>query len=94
MFEKILIKKRLRKCREDKSLTRPQVCELTGIPMKTLTGWELDKGLPRLDKAGILAELYGVSVDYILGRTDNPEINNSNKFREVSNLNNVNMVLR
>ena len=78
MFEKILIKKRLRKCREDKSLTRPQVCELAGIPMKALTGWELDKGLPRLDKAGILSEPYGVSVDDILGRTDepiNPEIN-------------------
>ena len=76
MFEKSLIKERLRKCRELKGFIRPQVVKETGIPLNTLANWEVDKQLlPRLDKAGILAELYGVSVDYILGRTDNPEVN-------------------
>ncbi|KAK8835318.1 hypothetical protein M9Y10_013523 [Tritrichomonas musculus] len=79
MFKKNLISERLRKSREMKNLTRPQVQEKTGIPLSTLTDWELKRNLPRLDKAGILAELYGVSVDYILGRTDNPEVNKSFK---------------
>ena len=75
MFEKNLIKKRLRECREKCNLIRPKVEELVGIPLNTLSKWEIGKELPRLDRAGILAELYGVSLDYIVGRTDNPEVN-------------------
>ncbi len=79
MFDKFLIKKRLRKLREEKNLTRPQVFEATGIPIRTLTDWEIEKeNMPRLDKAGLLAEFYDVSLDYIIGRTDdpiNPKIN-------------------
>ena len=79
MFDKFLIKKRLRKIREEKHLTRPQVFEATGIPTMTLTDWEIEKeNMPRLDKAGLLAEFYDVSLDYIIGRTDdptNPKIN-------------------
>ncbi len=79
MLKKNLISERLRKSREMKHLTRSQVQEKTGIPLSTLTDWELKRNLPRLDKTGILAELYGVSVDYILGRTDKPINSEVNK---------------
>lgn len=76
MFKKILIKKRLRECREKCKLFRLKVAELTGIPFSTLVKWEtIPSRIPPLDKAGQLAELYGVSLDYIVGRTDNPEVN-------------------
>lgn len=75
MFEKILIKKRLRECREKKGFVRPYVVKKVGIGLNTLIGWESNICLPPLDKAGQLAELYGVSLDYIVGRTDNPEVN-------------------
>lgn len=75
MFEKFLIKKRLRECRDNKGFTRPAVVKATGIPLNTLSDWEMRVSMPPLDKAGQLAELYEVSVDYILGRTDNPEVN-------------------
>ena len=35
----------------------------------------LKKGMPEAEKACVLADYLDCSVDYLLGRTDNPEIN-------------------
>ena len=75
MKEISLIKKRLREARENSKLTRPQVAEKINIPRATIEGWEMTGSLPRLDKAKILSELYNVSLDYIVCKTDNPEVN-------------------
>lgn len=75
MEEIYSIKKKLRKIRENKGLSRPKVSEKTGIPRRSIEYWEMDGNLPPLDKSKILAELYGVSLDYLACRTDNPEVN-------------------
>lgn len=41
----------------------------------TLYKW--DKSSPSTDKANRVAEYFGVSVDYLLGKTNNPDINKS-----------------
>ena len=78
-MNKILsIKKRLKEIRESKEFSRPKVSKETGIPEATLKDWEMNGTLPRLDKAQQLAQLYGVSLDYLACRTDepiNPEVN-------------------
>lgn len=71
----LLIKKRLKKIREDKGLSRPKVYKDTGIPRATIEGWEMNKFLPKMEQLIILADYYNVSLDYIACRTDNPEIN-------------------
>ena len=71
-----IFKKRLREIRQSKGLSRPQVSKETGIPIGTIEGWESrDKQIPLLDKIAVIAEFYNVSLDYIIGRTDNPEVN-------------------
>ena len=69
------MKKRLRKIREDKGLTRPQVSKETGVPRPTIEGWEIRKNYPNLEQLIIIADYYNVSLDYIACRTDNPQIN-------------------
>lgn len=75
MNSRTLIKNRLKELRSNKNLSRPQVCKSTGIPLNTLKYWELGKTNITIENIRILADFYGVSIDYIAGRTDNPEIN-------------------
>lgn len=59
---------RLRISREKKNLKQTQVRERTGINNKTLSGYEKGVSEPDFETLKILADLYEVSVDYLLGR--------------------------
>lgn len=63
---------RLRDLRNDAHLTQEQVGEL--LHTKQSVYWRYEKGrrLLPVDCLIILADLYHVSTDYILGRTDDP----------------------
>ena len=63
---------RLRKARERKNLTQVQVKQRTGINNKTLSGYEKNVSEPDLETLKILANLYEVSVDWLIGNTDDP----------------------
>ena len=75
MEEKILPKDRLRELRAKKGLTRNQLHEATELSNNALRDWELGDCIPNGKYLVILADYYGVSIDYIMCRTDNPEIN-------------------
>ena len=47
----------------------------TGIDQALLSKYENGTRVPPTDALLILADFYKVSIDYILKRTDNPEIN-------------------
>lgn len=64
---------RLRIARERKNLKQTQVKERTGINNKTLSGWENGLSEPDSESLKILANLYEVSTDWLLGRTDSPK---------------------
>lgn len=68
-----IMAKRLRDARERKNLKQTQVKALTGINNKTLSGYENGVSEPDLETLNKLAELYEVSVDWLMGRTDNPK---------------------
>ncbi|MHB1681632.1 MAG: helix-turn-helix domain-containing protein [Bacilli bacterium] len=61
---------RLRQARERTGLRQIQVKERTGINNKTLSGYENEVSEPDLQTLSTLAGLYGVSVDWLTGRTD------------------------
>jgi len=63
---------RLHQLREEKGLTRVQVAKEFAVSPSTYGKWELGKRKPDSDTMIKLAELYQVSVDYLLGTTDNP----------------------
>lgn len=63
----------IRALRKRKGLTLEQVGERFGIKRSSVAGWESNSSRPDLDKLMGLAELFGVSVDFLLsGDADNP----------------------
>ena len=67
--------KRLRDLREDHDMTQKAVGEAINVPQRTYAYYESGQRMipPRVLCA--LADLYGVSVDYLLERTDVPGTN-------------------
>ena len=56
-------------------MTQIAVQMATGIDQALLSKYETGDRTPTTENLVILADLYGVSIDYLLCRTDNPEIN-------------------
>ena len=49
-------------------MTQTQVSKATGIPQNTISWIELDKGIPNVHQCALLAELFNVSIDELIGR--------------------------
>jgi transcriptional regulator with XRE-family HTH domain len=67
--------KRLRDLREDHDKTQQQIADILGTSQTMYARYE--RGANELPIRHLLAlcSYYGVSADYILGRTDNPKTN-------------------
>lgn len=61
--------------RLQKKKTQLQVQMDTGIEQALLSKYESGKRIPPTETLVTLADYYDVSMDYIMGRTDKPEIN-------------------
>lgn len=59
---------RLKKLRADKHLTQAQVAKRVGVTASMVSSYETDIRLPSYEVMIRLADLFGVSVDYLLGR--------------------------
>lgn len=69
------MKNNLKKLRKEKGLTQISVQMKTGIEQALLSKFENEERIPPTDTLIRLAEFYNVSMDYIMCRTENPEIN-------------------
>lgn len=49
-------------------MTTAEACEKLGIAQPTLSAWENEKKTPSVEAIERMADLYGVSTDYLLGR--------------------------
>ena len=65
-----LLAKRLRELRLENSLTQIQVAIQCDITEKAYQNYELMLREPRLNILMRIADFYGVSLDYLAGRTD------------------------
>ncbi|MBS6629125.1 MAG: helix-turn-helix transcriptional regulator [Clostridiales bacterium] len=63
---------RLRDLREDKDLKQVQVASLLGIQQTVYSRYERGYQTIPVEHLLALADFYGVSTDYILGRTNDP----------------------
>lgn len=61
-----------RKLRKEKGLTQVELSKILHVNQTTTSKWELDLAIPDPVMLKQLSSFYGVSVDYLLGRTDNP----------------------
>lgn len=66
---------RLRDLREDNDLTQQQVAEILKTKQTIYSRYERGFQNIPLEFLLMLADYYNVSIDYIFGRTDNPDSN-------------------
>ena len=59
---------RLKECREIRGLSQKEVAATLKVSAPSVSNWESEKTRPTHDNLEKLADLYGVSVDYLLGR--------------------------
>lgn len=62
----------LRRLRSNKKLTQKKVADYLGVARSTYAMYETGATEPDHMTLTRLADFFGVSIDYILGRTDNP----------------------
>lgn len=70
-----MMQNNLRKLRKEKGLSQIAVQMQTGIEQALISKYENRERVPPTETLMQLADFYGVSMDYIMGRTDRKEIN-------------------
>lgn len=69
----IILSKRLKQLRNERRMTQQTVADHLGITLRTYQYYENDTDKahrPDLETLVVLADLYNVSIDYLIGRTD------------------------
>lgn len=64
---------RLRRLRERRQLKRCVLSELCGLNRNTIKRYEMGTQKPSMDALISIADYFGVSIDYLLGRSDYPK---------------------
>ena len=70
-----VMKNRLKELRKTRGYTQISLQMQTGIEQALLSKFENEERIPPTETLLRLAEFYNVSIDYLLCRTDKPEIN-------------------
>ena len=81
------MKFRLKDLREDMDLRQIDVAKATGIDQRTLSNYETGKTAPDMYSLIKLADFFGVSLDYLTGRSDVDIFDNSSistKLKEIT----------
>ncbi|WP_367276137.1 helix-turn-helix domain-containing protein [uncultured Oscillibacter sp.] len=68
-----ILAKRLRKCRDEAGLTQIKVAIYCDITEKAYQNYELGVHEPKVSILARIARLYNVSIDYLVGLTDDPK---------------------
>ena len=62
---------KIKDLRKDKHITQKELAKLMNVSQQTVGAWETGRAIPGSDTLGELADLFNVSTDYLLGRSDN-----------------------
>ncbi|MCL2697736.1 MAG: helix-turn-helix domain-containing protein [Oscillospiraceae bacterium] len=71
----MLFSKRLKELRLEKKLNQSDVGIMLGVTPTQISDMERGRRTTTLEKAVELADYFGVSLDYLVGRTDKREVN-------------------
>ena len=69
-----VVKTNIRKLRKERGLTQIALQMATGIDQTLLSKFETGERLPTTDALIVLADYFNVSIDYLLCRTENPNL--------------------
>ncbi|MBC8558644.1 helix-turn-helix domain-containing protein [Fumia xinanensis] len=70
-----ILAKRLKQCRKEKRLTQNEVAIYCDITEKAYQNYELMTREPKLEILRKIADIFDVSIDYLVGRTDKKQVN-------------------
>lgn len=73
----------LKQLREEKNLSQKDIADYLGITRQAIASYELAKRKPDYETLNKLGDYFGVSVDYLLGRTSCWEINAFNVAKNI-----------
>lgn len=65
----------LKRFRKQYKVTQKQAASVAGVAERVYQSYEYGKVVPTASVLIALADAFAVSLDYLVGRTDNPEIN-------------------
>ena len=74
-YSSIYVAERIKELLKAKKVSASKMLLDCGMNKNALYTMQSSGFLPRLEAVAQIADYLGVSVDYLLGRTDNPEIN-------------------
>ena len=69
-----VVKTNIRKLRKERGLTQIALQMATDIDQALLSKFETGERLPTTDALIVLADYFNVSIDYLLCRTENPNL--------------------
>jgi len=80
----LMLGKRLKELREEKGLTQQELAKIMNLSQQTIGHYEVGRAKPDVDTLNRLANFFGTTVDYLLGRTDvrNPNNKSDEDFPE------------
>ena len=73
------LSEKLQALRQEKGFSQEQLAEKLDVSRQSVGKWESGQSRPDMDKLVVLAELFGVSTDYLLRGDGNPSIQKQNK---------------
>ena len=83
------ISERIRSSRKAKNISQVELSELSGVSTKSLSRYELGTSIPPADNLKLIADVLGVSTDYLLGE-ENTTIKDKelmHKFEVIQDMN-------
>lgn len=75
MFDKKVFGERLSSLRNSRSLSQQAIADILGVGKSAISMMESGNRAASADVLVALADYFDVSLDYLVGRTDKPEVN-------------------
>lgn len=78
----IIISENIRKLRKERSMTQEQLAEILGVTVGAVYKWENGRSMPELNMLIDMADLFGISIDALLGY----KVRNNNREHTIERL--------
>ena len=67
-----MLGERMKRLRKERKIPEKELSELMGVKIRAYQFYESGKNEPTISGLIALADFYDVTIDYLVGRTDNP----------------------
>lgn len=67
---KIIVAERIRELMKEENLTQVALAAKVGVKQNTISAWLLGKKEPSIRSLWLLADYFGVDIDFLVGRKD------------------------